>query len=74
MNGNIICPNCGMSYYMEEYTTTTAVYYPPIWKDGININPDRNSSTTKCKCMNCGASFGYRRCLDELEIFKYEDN
>ena len=53
------CPHCGESYYQENYTTTTAVYYPPIYKDGVNINPDRNQSTTFCTCLNCGKEFTY---------------
>lgn len=53
------CPHCGESYYMEKYSTRTAVYYPPIFKDGININPDRNITTTYCTCMNCGKDFSY---------------
>ena len=47
------CPHCGASYYSEGNTFTTAVYYPPIYKDGVNINPDRNSSTTTYHCFEC---------------------
>ena len=53
------CPHCGESYYMENYSTTTAVYYPPIYKNGVNINPDRNTVTTHCTCMNCGKDFTF---------------
>ena len=56
---NVRCPHCGENYYQENYTTTTAVYYPPIYKDGVNINPDRNQSTTFCTCLNCGKEFTY---------------
>ena len=55
------CPHCGERYYMENYSTSTCVYYPPIYKDGVNINPDRNTSTTHCTCMNCGKEFGFKR-------------
>lgn len=55
------CPHCGESYYMENYSTTTAMYYPPIYKDGVNINPDRNTTTTHCMCMNCGKEFSFQR-------------
>ena len=55
------CPHCGESYYMEKYSSTTAVYYPPIYKDGVNINPDRNKTTTHCTCMNCGKDFSFMR-------------
>lgn len=53
------CPHCGASYYVELYTTTTAVYYPTIYKNGVNINPDQNSSTTCCRCLECGKEFTY---------------
>lgn len=64
----IRCPRCGESYYMERYTTCTAVYYPPIYKEGLNINPDQNLSTTTCKCLNCGKDFVYQ--LRGLEIYE----
>ena len=56
-----LCPHCGESYYMENYTTSTCVYYPPIYKDGVNINPDRNAHTIHCTCMNCGKEFSITR-------------
>ena len=55
----IKCPNCGKSYYMERYSVTTAMYFPPIYKDGININPDKNSETVYCDCLNCNYTFSY---------------
>lgn len=51
------CPHCGESYYMENFSTTTCMYFPPIWKDGVNINPDQNETTTHCTCMSCGKEF-----------------
>lgn len=51
------CPNCGDSYYMELYSCTTALYYPPVYKNGVNINPDRNKSMTHCRCCSCGTEF-----------------
>ena len=57
VNGDTKCPHCGESYYTEEYSMSTAVYYPPIWKDGVNINPDRNKSTTHCRCLKCNKEF-----------------
>ena len=53
------CPNCGESYYYEKYSTTTCLYCPPIYKDGVNINPDHNTTTTYCHCLNCGKEFSY---------------
>lgn len=59
-NKLIICPYCGESYYEELYSTRTMVYYPPIYKNGVNINPDRNTTTTNCRCLNCGKNFSYK--------------
>lgn len=55
----IKCPYCGESYYRENYSTYTAVYYPPVWKNGVNINPDRNTTAIHCTCINCGKDFAY---------------
>lgn len=57
LRGNAKCPHCGESYYIEKYSTSTAVYCPPIYKDGVNINPDTNTSTTYCECLNCHKGF-----------------
>ena len=48
------CPHCGESYYTPVGSYTTAVYYAPIYKDGVNINPNRNTSTTTYHCCACG--------------------
>ena len=55
------CPHCGDSYYMENSRVSTCVYYPPIYKDGVNINPDRNHTTVNCTCLSCGADFNFTR-------------
>ena len=57
IRGQAVCPHCGARYYTELYSTSTAVYYPPIYKDGVNINPDQNQTTTLCECMACGKRF-----------------
>lgn len=51
---NMRCPKCGKSYYAEGMSTSTCVYYQPIYKDGVNINPDRNIHTTEYYCLECG--------------------
>ena len=53
----IKCPHCGASYYTEMYSQSTALNYPPIYKNGVNINPDLNQITTHCRCLNCGKEF-----------------
>ena len=54
---NVKCPCCKESHYMELYNITTAVCCPPIYKDGLNINEDKNFSTTKYQCLSCGKEF-----------------
>lgn len=53
----IKCPKCGESYYQELYSDVTTAYYPPIYKNGVNINPNSNKLTTHCRCCNCGTEF-----------------
>ena len=48
------CPRCGASHYCVGPSSMTCVYYAPVYKDGININPDRNTRTTQYECCNCG--------------------
>ena len=51
------CPECGESHYQELYTTTTCLYCPPVYEDGVIISNDRNKSTTHYRCCNCGNEF-----------------
>lgn len=53
----LMCPHCGESYYMKLYSTCTAVNYPEIYKDGVNINKDRNTHTTHYQCLICNKEF-----------------
>ena len=69
----IKCPNCGASHYSEGPSFRTAVYYPPIWKDGVNTNPDRNVTTTEAHCCECHYDFTIKECYDKVwtELGKY---
>lgn len=57
VTSDIKCPHCGESYYTIKESLSTCVYYPPVIKDGVNINPDRNTITTRCECLNCHKEF-----------------
>lgn len=57
----ISCPHCGESYYTENYSISTALNFIPIYKDGVNINPDRNLITTYYTCLNCGKEFSFSK-------------
>lgn len=66
MDIKIKCPHCGTSYYREQYSVSTAMYFTPVYKDGVNINPDRNITTTVCHCINCDNVFSYQTRGGEL--------
>jgi rRNA maturation protein Nop10 len=51
------CPKCGKSHYTTGATFSTLMYFPPEWKDGVNINPDRNTHTTEAHCCECGENW-----------------
>lgn len=55
------CPHCGASYYTPKGSYTTALYCPPIYKDGVNINKMKNTSTTTYYCLACD------RCWEETD-------
>lgn len=48
------CPKCGKSHYSVGSSSRTLAYYEPVYKDGVNINPDRNVTTTQLSCRECG--------------------
>lgn len=54
---NIKCPKCGAKYFEVGPSYCTAVYYPPIIKDGVNINTNHNKSITTYLCCECGHSW-----------------
>lgn len=44
------------TYYSNGSMMMTTAYYPPVYdRDGNNINPDRNKSTSRYICNMCGA-------------------
>lgn len=63
----IECPNCHESNYIENYSTCTAMYFPPQYKDGVNVNPDGNTTTTYCSCCSCNHNFSYETQYGEVQ-------
>lgn len=52
------CPKCNSTGPLSQgVSMTTTVYYPPVWENGVNINPDGNTTTTKFICEKCGCKF-----------------
>lgn len=52
-----VCPHCGESYYRIDYQTSTAMYCPPVYKDGKLISHDCNTTIDHCSCLACGHHF-----------------
>jgi len=51
------CPKCKKNYFRDGVQTTTLMYFPPIFRDSVNINPDRNTISFVRDCLACGSSF-----------------
>lgn len=70
---NIKCPYCRESHYMELGGFSTTCYYPPVYKNGVNVNPDRNISTTTCQCLECYEYFQYKEQQGKIiDVLKYD--
>ena len=54
-----LCPNCGKSYYRVDGSDITAMYYAPVYKDGVLISRDPNITTNHCTCLECGTKFSF---------------
>lgn len=63
----IKCPNCGESYYTEHYSTTTAIGWSAVYKDGVLQNNNPNISTSYCTCCKCGHDFYYTEQYGEVQ-------
>jgi hypothetical protein len=55
----IKCPNCGESYYTEHYSTTTAMGWSAVYKDGKMISENPNITVSYCTCCSCHHDFHY---------------
>jgi hypothetical protein len=62
----VYCPNCGQSYYGTNYSTTTALGWTQIYKDGKALNCNPNTTTTYCTCCNCKHNFHYEEQYGEI--------
>ena len=66
------CPKCNSTGPLSQGASmTTTVYYPPVWENGVNINPDGNTTTTEFICEKCGckfsAKFKHAECINIKE-------
>lgn len=68
-----VCPHCGQNYFTMGLTFTTAAYYMPIYKDEVNINPDRNITIAEYMCCNCGKQYIVKTQLGEIIEIKEKE-
>lgn len=47
------CQNCNQSDYTSSQGSTTLLYYQPRIVNGVNVNPDRNTTTANHHCNIC---------------------
>lgn len=63
----IQCPKCGSQARIQGISTVTAAYYAPVYdENGINVNPDRNVTTTQWTCTKCGTNYTTKTVLGEI--------
>lgn len=52
--------------FVESAGMTTLAYYQPIYdKNGVNINPDRNTTTSNLECLTCGKKWVVTYCYNQ---------
>ena len=62
-NPNPQCPRDDCRF-LNHGGSTTCLYYPPIYdKNGVNTNPDRNTTTSALECLTCGKRWS---CISQL--------
>jgi hypothetical protein len=56
-------------------SSVTAAYYPPVYdKNGVNVNPNGNTSRTQYHCMTCGKYWVTQTRLGETTIKILNEN
>jgi hypothetical protein len=64
-NPNPECPREDCKF-TKSFEMRTCMYFQPIYdKNGVNINPDANTTTFKVNCTSCGKMWAGRTRLDE---------
>jgi hypothetical protein len=71
---NLECPREDCRFSHSGGSSTLVAYIPIYDKNGVNTNPDRNTTTFKVNCLTCGKMWVGKSCLDETtyEEVKYE--
>lgn len=55
--------------FTSGVSSVTDLYYPPVYdKDGVNINPDSNTTSTQYHCGVCGKTWSVKTTRGENSI------
>jgi hypothetical protein len=69
-NPNPECPREDCRFTVLD-STRTCMYFQPIYdKNGVNINPDANTTTFKLNCLSCGKLWVGK---SRLDVTTYEE-
>ena len=64
------CPREDCKFSILD-SATTCMYFQPIYdKNGVNINPDRNTTAFKLNCLSCGKVWVGK---SRLDVTTYEE-
>lgn len=67
MNPNPTCQTSDKCMFAEDgMTMTTCMYYPPVYKNGVNVNPDRNTTSGGLRCVSCDKRWAYSMQLNDI--------
>jgi len=64
-NPNPECPREDCQFSHSGGSSTLVAYIPIYDKNGVNINPDANTTTFKVNCLTCGKMWVGKTRLDE---------
>ena len=54
---DFICPKCKSSHHRGcDVGFRTLMYFQPEYVNGVNINPDRNTTTSTVECLECNST------------------
>ena len=69
-NPNPECPREDCRFSHSGGMTTLVAYIPIYDKNGVNTNPDRNTTSFSIECLTCGKMWRGETCMSETT---YED-
>jgi ribosomal protein S27E len=73
-NPNPECPRKDCKFSISSQMTT-CMYFQPIYdKNGVNINPDANTTSFKVNCLSCGKLWVGKSRLDETTYDEVEND